>query len=171
MTDQIGPSLRWVAARMGVMFGILMGAFGLVMGENSLAQAGILGTFTALAFGFGMYWILKRQRRIATQRLGPLAELLDRKTVRDAVRGPVAADEAERADQLQIVELQISELKRTSVSSSIVLVAGLVLEVALAITTSAWFWLAASVFAALAGLVPLSAKRLRRRREVLIAAP
>lgn len=168
MTDK--SKRGWLpGALVGLLFGVFMGIFAYVQDRNGWVAV-ILAVMAGAVFGFAMDRVFRRQRRDATRQLGPLAQRLDRRTVRNAVRGPVPPDPAQRQEQLQIVEFQLEQAQRNPVLGYLVFGTLTPVAVVQAITTSPWFWLGAALFAYLLVITPITLARLKRRRVALTAA-
>lgn len=163
------PDLR-PAVWGGVMFGLVLGAVFLISsGGMMLATIGV-ALASAVFFGLVLHRGLGRQRRAAVQALGPAGPTLSRDDVRDALTGPPAQEVAAREEQVRIVDLQIAQTRQAGRRTTVLFAILLFAEVALAITSSSWFWLAAALFLFLLVMRPVQLAKLQRRRTELVAA-
>lgn len=151
----------------GVIFGLVVGGIFLATSGGRVWAALGVAIVAGGLFGLVVDHNLHRQRRAAVAALGPAGATLDRSNLHDALSGPVAQDPAARQEQLRIVDLQIAQTGRANRRTMILFGLLLFAEVALAITSTPWFWIAAALFAVLLVAAPLQMARLRRRRDQL----
>jgi MFS family permease len=162
----------WVHSLMsGVPFGVVMALLERLRDDEPWGAAVSGGVPGGVLFGAVMGPFLQRQAARTLAATGPMAPWIRRAATRAAWRGPVPADPEVRAAALRVVDHQLAEWqrRRTFLVGTYAFFTGLC--VVLALTSSAWWWLAALGFGGMLGVSVLMPGWLRRRRTLLQAAP
>ncbi len=168
--------LWWVQAVIfGVQFGVVTGLFAAHRGHGSSVADGLItGSIGGVVFGLAMGWGTRRQQVAREQRTAAFTAGLTAErrmlAVRASRRGPVPDDPAIRAAAAGLTEDRLEQsISQRSKNLAIFGVIGL-LELASALTSSPWYWVAALIFTALFVAQLRQPRTLRRRLALLSAA-
>jgi len=166
MRTWLADAPRWVVSVVaGAIFGVGMAASQHFQQGSSWQASLAYGAVLGVVFGFVMGWVSDRQRQRLRAAVGPL--LTDARVRRAVRRGPAPEDPEVRQAALRSVEQQLAQTRRQRgwVLPVFAVFCGLYLY--LAVTDSAWWWLAGAFFAGMFLLSLLLPRWLTRRRAVL----
>lgn len=153
MTDPSGPSFSWRRAiTLGVFFGIGMGFFGALHDDRYNPVEGVIvGLVSGAIFGTLMERWTRNQQHAWRQRTAALTEDLtpeERTTALKASRrGQLPVDPRTREAAAAITEYRLELMNRQATKNSLILGAFMVLNVLMAVFSSAWWWLGFLLFA------------------------
>ena len=169
MRNRLQDAPWWFSALIsGVVFAGVMTLFQRFGAESSSwTRSAITGVLSGLFFGALMGPFLRRQHRAVRAAVGKVPDRLRSAARRVSWRGPVAEDPELRSAALRLVDHSLDELQRRRRFTVGTLTALFVLETVLAVTSSGWYWLAATFLGVLLATSLLLPERLRRRAELL----
>ena len=157
--------------KLAVVMGALIAPFFVLafalIGDRGWPAAVLMGLGVAGVCGPVLGYVTATHIRDSMAAGGPLSDD-DRAVVeRAARRGPVPEDATTREAALRVVEDRLILLRGTQVRARVTGAVLLLGTVALAVTQSPWWWLAAAFWAALLVLAFAAPARLRQRAELL----
>ena len=163
---------RWVHRVVsGGLFAVFMTVFFGVQDDSSWVTALIGGVVSGVVFGLIMGSWSHRTARGTHAVIGALTPGERRRAARASWRGPVPAEPAVRDAAVRMIDHQLTLYLPLRALTLVVGVLMLALYVAVALTSSPWWWAVAALWAGMITLSLLAPRRLRQRRDQLTGAP
>jgi membrane protein YdbS with pleckstrin-like domain len=158
----------WVLSlTMGCFFGAWMTVFGYLEHPGNWMRAAVIGLIDGVFFGAVMGPLQVRRRRRMVAAIGNMPARDLRVASRAVMRGPVPTDPEIRQAAQWLATNQLKESSRFRWLGLILLVFVTMVSVAIALTSSPWWWLGAVAMFSMFAFFLLMPIHLKRRIEML----
>jgi general stress protein CsbA len=152
---------------MGLFFGAWMTVFGYLEHPGNWTRAIVIGLVDGVFFGAVMGPLQVRRRRKMVAAIGSMPARDLRVAGRAVMRGPIPTDPQVRQAAEWLAINQLKETSRFRWLGLILLVFLTMVSVAIALTSSLWWWLGAVAIFSMFAFFLLMPIHLRRRIEML----
>ena len=178
MLKRLSTAPRWVLALVtGVPFAVVMSVYA-AMTLTNLTVAGrvyvgvVVGIVGGAFFGFFMGWFTERRRNdVPVRAVDEVPDALRPVVMRSAWRDPAPADPFVRHAALRVVEDSRELNHRRWRSTAVIFTCFSLFHLALALTSSRWYWLGFALFAGLLALHLAWPRRIDQRIAILSRGP